>query len=354
MQEPPALLWTLQPQDADFFERELNAFVPPRVYDMGCHLWRQSDWQGQEPAMVQAGPEAMTLEIYRERMGWILPNRKVHGLFFPFPTTFPNDPGPCNAWISEQIRKDPLSRGQFYVRPTDDPEWVRAEVKRLGLRGFKPFAGFTGRADITHAEIPEFVPEWIPRLAHEEGWSITLHQMRARSLADPSNQHWIRTYCRRYPNMVLILDHCARGFNPYHALEGLQSLQGLPNLYVDLSLPSSGLAPMVCIQRLGVRNVLYASDFYCSHIRGVTLPVGDSFLWLTEKSPVWDQVAYGGRPVLIGLENLRAIKAACVMLKLSDSEVEAIFWDNAVRVLGLDHASPDGKAQADLAKQKPR
>jgi hypothetical protein len=114
----------------------------------------------------------------------------VHGLHFALPAFFPNDPNPVNAWVSQEIKKDPLVRGQFYVRPMDDPEWVREEVKRLGLRGFKPFAGFVDRPDREQAEIPEFFPEWMARIAHEEGWSVTLHMQRARSLADASNQHW--------------------------------------------------------------------------------------------------------------------------------------------------------------------
>ena len=327
--------WEVREEDRDFFVRELESFVPNRVYDMHSHLWRRSDWQGQEPDIIQVAPAEMTMERYRECMEWLLPGREVHGLHFPFPATFPNDPEPCNAWVSEQIKKDPLARGQFYVRPTDDPEWVRSEVKRLGLRGFKPFAGFAPRPEILDSEIPEFCPEWIPRLAHEEGWSITLHIMRARSLADPSNQNWVRTYCEKYPNMTLILDHCMRGFNPYHTIEGLEKLKGLPNLYADFSLPSSATAVMACIRFLGVRNVFFASDFYCSHIRGVNLPVGDSFLWITEDSPMWNNVAYGAKPVLMGLENLRAIKVACMMMDLSDNDVEAIFWGNAERVLGL-------------------
>jgi len=79
----------------------------------------------------------------------------------------------------------------------------------------------------------------------------------------------------------------------------------------------------------------YGSDFYCSHIRGTNLPLGDSFLWLAEEAPVWGEVAYGQKPVLLGLENLRAIKAACEVLHLGDAEVEAIFWGNAARILGL-------------------
>jgi len=212
---------------------------------------------------------------------------------------------------------------------------VRQEVKRLGMRGLKPFAGFAKRPDKRNAEIPEFFPEWMARLAHQEGWSVTLHMQRERSLADPSNQHWVRRYCEAFPGMTLILDHCARGFNPHHAIEGLKHLEGLPNLCADTSVVCSPLGVMACIRYLGPRRVLYGSDFWCSHVHGVNLPVGDSFLWMEPDAPAWQDVVYGRKPVLVGLENLRAIRAACETLRLSDGEIEAIFWGNAARVLGL-------------------
>ena len=327
--------WQLRDEDREFFSRHLDSFLPERIYDMHAHLWRKRDWEGQSPPMVSAACSELTMERYREYMAWILPEREVHGLHFPFPTIFPNNPAPCNEWVSQEIKKDPLARGQFYVRPSDDADWVREEVKRLGLCGFKPYAGFADRPDKHNAEIPEFFPEWIARLAHQEGWSVTLHMQRSRSLADGSNQHWIRSYCEDYPDMMLILAHAARGFNPYHTMEGMEEVRGLPNLYVDTSVACSPLAVMACIKALGVSKVLYGSDFYCSHIRGTNLAVGDSFLWLEDAAPVWDDVAYDVAPVLLGLENLRAIKAACQMLQLSDSDVEAVFWDNAERILGL-------------------
>ncbi len=333
------LSWELRQEDRECFARELDDFVPERVFDMHAHLWRASDFEDHVPDFVQVGPAEVTLEVYREHMSWILPGREVHGLHFPFPATVPNATEPPNAWVAREIQKDPLSRGQFYVRPSDDPEWVRAEMKRLGLRGFKPFCCFADRPDRENAEIPEFMPEWIPRLAHEEGWSITLHMQRARSLADPSNLHWIRTYCEQYPNMTLILDHCARGFNPYHLIEGLERLGPPPrNLYVDTSVACNPLAVWACVEHLGMDRIFYASDFYCSHLRGTNLPAGDSFLWLDETMDVWNfctrpQPRPG--PLLVGLENLLAVKAVFRMLKLTDREIEAYFWTNAARVLGL-------------------
>ncbi len=331
------ITWELCPQDREFFSRELAGFVPGKVYDMHAHLWRRSDWEGNPPDYARLAPAEITLEIYRQHLDWILPGREVHGLHFAFPAAFPNDPGPPNHWVSQEIKKDPLATGQFYVRPIDDPDWTREQVKRLGMRGFKPFANFAKRPDIENAEIPEYFPEWIARLAHEEDWTVTLHMQRRRSLADPSNLHWISTYCRKYPKMILILDHSGRGFNPYHCIEGLKKLteEHLHNLYVDISVCCNPLATAACLRYLGPDRVLYGSDFFCSHIRGTNLPLSDSFVWLTQDTDIWPHVIYRDKPVLVGLENLRAVKAAFEMINLGDREIEAYFWGNAARILAL-------------------
>jgi len=329
------LTWELRDEDREFFQHELDGFVPDKVYDVHAHLWRKSDFEGNPPEHIKIAPSEVTLEIYREHMQWILPRREVHGMHFAFPADFPNDTAAPNFWVSEQIKKDPLARGQFYVRPDDDPEWVHSQIKSLGLRGFKPFTNFLERPDPQNAEIPEYFPEWIPRLAHEEGWSVTLHLHRERSLADSSNQQWIRTYCEKYPEMTLILDHSARGFNPYHCVAGLQNLTGLHNLYVDTSVCCSPLATMACIKYLGIDHVMYGSDFYCSHIRGTNFPLGQSFMWLDESLEIPQLVADKTKPVLVGLENLRAVKAAFHILKLKDSDIEKYFWNNAAKLFEL-------------------
>ena len=46
--------WGVRDQDREFFERELQSFVPDRVYDAHAHLWRASDWEGREPEAVKA------------------------------------------------------------------------------------------------------------------------------------------------------------------------------------------------------------------------------------------------------------------------------------------------------------
>ena len=105
-------------------------------------------------------------------------------------------------------------------------------------------------------------------MAHELGICVTLHMVKARAVADPSNQHWIRTYCERYPDMKLILAHAARSFNPVWAMEGIHTLKGLPNVYCDTAAIGEVGACEAIIEHLGHDRLLWATDFPITHMHG--------------------------------------------------------------------------------------
>ena len=122
-----------------------------------------------------------------------------------------------------------------------------------------------------------------------------------------------------------------------HAIEGLQQLTGYSNLWIDTSVACPPLATIAALRCLGPRRVLYGSDFFCSHIRGTNVGLNDGFAWLDEDLSVWEGNPWipTMRPVLVGLENLRAVKAAFWALRMSDSEIERYFWGNAAELLRL-------------------
>ena len=112
---------------------------------------------------------------------------------------------------------------------------------------------------------------------------------------------------------------------------------GLDNLWIDTSVVCNALAIQAALQILGPERVLYGSDYDISHFRGTNVSTADTFIWLYENNPVWEKVRYnpGISPTLVGLENLRAIKAACWAVSLSDSQVADFFWTNAARLLAV-------------------
>ncbi len=318
--------------DRDFFDRELAGFIPPKVFDAHCHLWLENEVQFRLPDF---SGDVDTNE-YMRLIEDLHPGRTRGALFLSFATpTHPEGQHRMNEFVGRETARNSAFRGEFFVRPEDDPEWVRQEVRRLGLHGLKCYHTFSATKPTWEADIPDFLPERLVKVADDEGWVITLHMVKSRAVADPSNIHWIRHYCERYPNMKLILAHSARSFQPAHNLEGLPKLTGLDNLYFDTSANCEPIAHQAIIRIIGHEKLMYGSDLPISHMRGRSLSAADSFLWIYRETPVWGEKHQQVHPVLIGLEHLRSLKWACWSERLSDAAVEDIFWNNAAELLGV-------------------
>jgi glutamate-1-semialdehyde 2,1-aminomutase len=324
--------------DQELFERELNGFVPDAIFDAHAHLWARSHLPPDaSDTFRKTEEEVIDMAAYRRRMAELLPGRRVvGGLFLPGAVGARGEQVQAqNELIAREVRVDPNSRGALLVSPEMDPEWVRQEVRRLQISGLKCYHLRSERKPTWEADIPDYLPEAQARVAHEEGLCVTLHMVKARAVADPSNQHWIRHYCETYPNMQLILAHAARGFNPYHTIEGLAALEGLPNLWCDMSAVTDVGACEAIIQILGHERLLYGTDFPVSHVPGRCVAIGDGFLWLYEDTLDWSKASFKPlQPVFIGLESLRILKQAAWHQRLTDGQVEDIFHNNAGRLLG--------------------
>ena len=222
------------------------------------------------------------------------------------------------------------------ISPDMDPEFVRSEVRRNGFVGLKPYHTMaTVDGPTWHAPIEAYLVEDHVRIAHEEGLTVTLHMVRDRALADPVNQATIRRYCETYPNLRLILAHAARGFNPWHTIEGIDSLRGLDNVWCDTSAVTEAGAFEVIVETLGHRRLLYGTDFHVSHMRGRCVAIGDSFHWFYADDMDLDERHTTLQPVLIGLESLRSLLLACRRLKLTDAQIEDVFLGNAQELFDL-------------------
>jgi predicted TIM-barrel fold metal-dependent hydrolase len=321
--------WQLRSGDRHFIDRELSSFVPPKVYDAHAHVWPAGALSLTEvPPCAAAGDyRRMNRDFHREGL--------TGALFIPFPTA-KEKIAFSNEWVAAQTQEAGSSfRGLFLVQPQDDPEWVRDEVRRLKLHGLKCYHTLAATAPTWDAEIPAYLPEPLIKVAHEENWIITLHLVRSRGVADASNIHWIRRYCKQYRNMKLILAHSARGFQPSHNFEGLPQLADLDNLYFDSSANCEPMAHAAVIRIMGHDRLLYGSDYPVSHLRGRSVAAADSFLWLYASTPVWGENHTQIDPVLVGLEHLRSLKWACWAERMRDAQVQDIFAGNAAKLFEI-------------------
>lgn len=327
--------WIITEWDRELFDRELNSFVPRRLFDAHAH-WYCADHflPGDVPALVKSGPPVAGSAEFDRQMEPLIPDRKTEGLFFPFPHPTV-DANAENEFLFQELQKRPGSRGQMLITPDQDPEFIRESVRRFGFVGLKCYHVYSPRRPTFDSLIEEYLPEEQVRIAHEEGLSITLHMVRARALADVANQQTIRHYCERYPNMRLILAHAARGFNAHHTILGIESLRGLHNVWFDTSAVTDCGAIEAIINVMGHKRVLYGSDFPVTHLRGRCVALGDSFLWISADNTNLNVPYADLQLALVGHESLRTLKIATMSTRMSDSQVEDIFCGNANELFGL-------------------
>ncbi len=333
-------MWELTAADHEMIAREVDPFLPNRIFDAHAHLFCAEHYlPGVRPAQQHGTPERLGLDEYLNYAEWLHPDgRTAGGLFFGL--AFNGDRDANNAFVATesaagQARGMPTF-GQMIIAPDMDPEWVRDEVRRnsyVGLKCYHTMARVDGPT--WHAPIESYLPEQHVRVAHEEGLSITLHMVRDRALADPLNQATIRRYCKRYPHMHLILAHAGRGFNPWHTIEGIESLRGLDNVWFDTSAVTEAGAFEAIIETLGHRRLLYGSDFPISHMRGRCVAIGDSFHWIYAEDMAVEERHITLQPVLIGLEALRSLRLATRRLKLAEGQIEDIFYHNAAQLFSF-------------------
>jgi glutamate-1-semialdehyde 2,1-aminomutase len=325
--------------DRELFARELDSFVPDTVCDAHCHLWAKADLPPDAAAGAFGTVETPVVDLaaYRSYMAELLPGRTVAGGLLIPGAVGATGAGLAaeNELVAREAHAAPGFANSFLITPQMEPDYVRAEVRRLGARGLKCYHFHAGRTPSWDAEIPDYLPERLVQVADEEGLCITLHMVRRRAVADASNQHWIRRYCERYPRMKLILAHAARGFNPWHTVEGIGALADLPNLWCDMAAVSDIGACEAIIETLGHERLLYGTDFPVSHLRGRCVAIGDGFLWLYDDTLNWATVWFLPlQPVLIGLESLRVLKQAAWHRRLSDRQVADVFCNNVQSILG--------------------
>lgn len=330
---------TFNDADRNHLERYVRPYLPGRIFDAHAHLFCHEHYAlGELPADLLGTPAITGIEAYRHYINWLHPDgRTAGGLFFGL--AFMGNRIANNEFVAEQMRhanaQEFWALGQMLISPDMDPEYVRQEVRRGGFVGLKPYHTMVQTTGPTFfSPIDAYLVEQHVKVAHEERLSVTLHIVRDRAMADPINQAIIRRYCENYPNMQLILAHAARGFNPWHTIEGIGSLRGLRNVWFDTSAVTEAGAFEAIVDVMGHDRLLYGTDFHVSHLRGRCIAIGDSFHWLYADEMSLNEKHTNLMPVLIGLESLRSVILAIHRLRLNDRQIEDLFYGNAARLFG--------------------
>ncbi|WP_409342441.1 aminotransferase class III-fold pyridoxal phosphate-dependent enzyme [Paenibacillus sp. MBLB4367] len=323
--------------ERDLLVREqLEGFVPERIFDAHAHIWRVKDLHLQAASIWSEGEEEMSVSRWRSSVEQLLGRQIQGGLLFPAP--FKScDLDQANRYLIEQLEEETSSRGLLLVSPEYSEERISIFLQNDKIVGFKPYHCFSSRQTTADSEIDEFLPERFWQLADRHGLILMLHIVKDSAMDDPENQRQLRDFCSRYPNAKCVLAHAGRSFHALHA-QSVKTLRGLDNVYFDMSAVCEAEAIAPVLYEFGPEKLMWGSDFPISAIRGKAVTVGNGFFWMQKETLDWERAGRTA-PTLVGLESLRALKSAADMIGLNKSDIEHIFYDNAMRL--TKQASPE-------------
>jgi glutamate-1-semialdehyde 2,1-aminomutase len=313
---------------------ELNDFVPSAVYDAHLHVYTKDDLKHAKIGLIEDGPYDCGVEAVKAHMADFMPQSVFDGgILMPFPT-FGGDMDKVNDYLVAELDKSKMSRGLIGIKPDYPEDRVRYYLENPQIKGFKPYHVFSKSKPTWHSSLEGFLPEWVWKIADENGLLIMLHMVKDLAVADPQNQAEIRSMCLKYPQAKLILAHAARCFHAPNAKKGLKSLRGLENIWFDMSGICEAEPIKEIIYEFGPDRLMWGSDFPVCMIRGRAVTVGLDFLWIQDDTVCWDHLPTSCTPVLVGLESLRALKIATEDMGLNRRDIEKIFRENAIELAG--------------------
>lgn len=327
--------WTFNEIDLRISE-ELQSFLPDKIFDIHNHIYRVSDLHPSGASLWTEGPQEVSIQVWKEDLGKFMgTSRLVGGLFFPVPMLSADlDRG--NDYLIEQLHKHPDSRGLLMTTPDHRREDMNKYIIHPQISGFKIYHIYSKEKPTMQSTITGFCPDWMWEVANEHKLAVMLHIVRDQAVADPDNLREIRNLCEKNPEMQLILAHAGRCFHAPNAEKGIKVLRGLENVWFDCSAICEPDAIKIILKEFGPRRLMWGSDYPVSQMRGRSVTIGDGFTWINSEYFNWDMAPFLGKPVLAGIESLRALKLAVEDVGLNKEDIKDIFFNNASRLLGLE------------------
>ncbi len=314
----------------------LNSFLPDKIFDAHAHLFNTK-----LTPSLQASIEHelnLDLEKYIEEMSLVLCNpKKLRLNIIGYPDAKGNITK-TDEFLIDQLNKDPDNVGEIIVTPTDTVDTLEKRIAlHPNIRGFKCYHSFAPKSDTFQCEIGEYLPECAWEVANKHKMVITLHMVKDLALADEGNQKYILEMAKKYPDATLILAHAARSFAAWTAIENVDKISHLENVWFDFSAVCESPAMFAIIKKAGLSRCMWGSDYMVCRARGKAISLADSFYWIYQR----DLDNFSSKTTLnswlIATENLMATRQACILADLKEKAIEDLFYNNAAKLFGKNN-----------------
>lgn len=309
--------------DREFWDRELEDFVPQKIYDMHTHLWTE-DRQEHLPPVDGGLRTEIDFEALCQWSAQLFPRRECHFLALGTPISG-MDTAKHNHWLAKEVAADKASIAGMIVTPMTTLEELNSYFEKDEFHAVKPYSVFA--ADPRCARITDFLPECLLEIINEYGKAVTLHLSMPDGADSPQNITDLKYLTKKYPNIKWILAHCARAFNSIFLEKSIHILKHLPNIYYDTSAVNDLYTHYLLLKYENHDRIMFGSDnVVAGCARGKYITYGRAWLF----HPGSKELEHcDARATLVVYEQLLQQKRAADILELSNDAINKLFWENA-------------------------
>jgi len=340
------LLKDFTKEDSRIYKEEFEDFLPKKIYDFHIHLWKKDFFNSKiSKERMKQNPfldpeiDQFTFEDFKDISKKLFPGKEYEGLFFGLPMK-EIDLKKNNRYISE-INSKNNNCGLFMPEP--DLKEIPVDFFKNGFIGFKPYPDlldFSEPGDFSRLDIDvgifDFISDVVFGFCQEHSLILLIHIPRKGRLNDKRNIEEIKTIGERYPKIKIILAHAGRSYCYSDIKDSINYLKGLKNLYVDTAMINSFSVNKLLLEELGPERVIYGSDLAVATIKGKNIDINNKHYFVTSIPRTWSlsssEMKLNEFTFFI-YAIIRSIKIAARSLDLGKNEIEAIFYNNAVRLI---------------------
>ena len=371
-------LFEIREVDRAFYEKRLRYWLPEKIIDIHTHVWLKRFEENKKPDVksryrnfnvVAGGGDPGRLQLPCRMTG---PNSRTvswpslvadenpvehlietYRLLFPgkivTPLMFTNlvsekKMDKANDYVAQVSRKEKFPALIFSL-----PRWNASEfedkIEAGGFCGAKSYLSYAPEyLPAAEIRIFDFFPHHQLEVLNRHGRIMMLHIPRNGRLRDPVNLEQMLEIEERYPNIKLIIAHVGRAYCPEDVGDAFKILTKTKRMYFDISANTNVAVFRRLLETVGPQRVLFGSDMPITRMRMRRICENGKYVNLVPKGLYGDvssdshmrevDAQEAARLTFFLYEELFAFSRAAHAAKLSVGDIENVFYNNAIKLIG--------------------
>lgn len=339
------------PYDTQFYQQELQSFLPDTFIDCHTHIWldEQNHFCQDSANRSCAWPTMVALdnsvEDLNETNRLLFPDKKVISVLYGQPM-ITIDLKKNNDYVAACAERFGFS-ALYISHPAQSCQSIEEEIaKHPCFKGLKVYLQFApSYIPANEIRIYDFLPKEHLALADRHGWVVQLHIARPRRLADPVNYIQLREIEEQFPNLQLIVAHLGRAYADEDVGDALDYLKDTKKTVWDFTANTNETVMRRVLETFGPDRFLYGTDFPIFRMKARRTVENGFYINEIPKGSLGDVSSdphmremdepEASKITFFIYEEIASCRRACQSLGLGREDVEKIFFKNAARVFGI-------------------